>query len=98
MMRSRHRPWLITAVLLFAAGRIDASPAASSRIRVVASVPNLGLIAAAIGGDRIDLHVIAVGAQDARFVDPRVSFATTLDDANLFHRSNVHHYRIRLPS
>ncbi len=61
----------------------DALHAAPARTRVVASLPNLGSIAAAIGGDRIDLTTIAVGTQDAHFVDPKPSFMVKLRSADL---------------
>jgi ABC-type Zn uptake system ZnuABC Zn-binding protein ZnuA len=57
--------------------------AAEARVKVVASVPNLGSIAAAIGGDRIELTTIAIGSQDAHFVDPKPSTMAKLRNADL---------------
>lgn len=57
--------------------------AAPASVRVVATVPNLGSIAGAVAGDRIDLTVIASGAQDAHFVDPKPSFIVRLRKADL---------------
>ena len=57
--------------------------AAERKVHVVATVPNLGSIAAAIGGERIDLTVIASGTQDAHFVDPKPSFIVKLRSADL---------------
>ena len=65
---------------LLAAG----SPAAQERVKVVSSLPNFGSIATAIAGDRIDLTVIASGAQDAHFVDPKPSYIVKLRKADLF--------------
>jgi len=57
--------------------------AADRKVRVVATLPNLGSIAAAVGGERIDLTVIASGTQDAHFVDPKPSFIVKLQSADL---------------
>ncbi len=66
----------------FAPGTPAAAPPPEP-IRVVASVPNLGAIAHAVGGDRIDLTAIATGVQDAHFVDPKPSFIVKLRKADL---------------
>ncbi len=74
----------LTGLLLAAFGAGGAHPAdAAEPVRVVASLPNLGSIASEIGGDRIDLTVIAVGSQDAHFVDPKPSFMVSLRRADL---------------
>jgi zinc/manganese transport system substrate-binding protein len=57
--------------------------AASERIKVVASLPNLGAIASAVAGDKIDLTVIASGTQDAHFVDPKPSYIVKLRKGDL---------------
>jgi len=57
--------------------------AADHKVQVVATLPNLGSIAAAIGGARIDVTVIASGTQDAHFVDPKPSFIVRLKSADL---------------
>ncbi len=58
--------------------------AAQERVKIVAALPNLGSIASAIAGDRIDLTVIASGTQDAHFVDPKPSYIVKLRKADLF--------------
>ncbi|HKY31906.1 MAG TPA: metal ABC transporter substrate-binding protein [Candidatus Polarisedimenticolia bacterium] len=50
---------------------------------VVATVPNLGSIAAEVGGGRAAVTTIASGVQDAHFVDPKPSFIVTLRRARL---------------
>lgn len=57
--------------------------AAEGRVKVVSTLPNLGSIASAIAGDRIDLTVIASGTQDAHFVDPKPSYIVRLRKADL---------------
>jgi ABC-type Zn uptake system ZnuABC Zn-binding protein ZnuA len=48
----------------------------------VASVPNLGSIASAIGGPGARVTTIASGMQDAHFVDPKPSFIVRLRSAD----------------
>ncbi len=80
-----HRRTLLP--LLFAVPALlnsgSAAAAEEGRVKVVSTLPNLGSIAAAIAGDRIDLTVIASGAQDAHFVDPKPSFIVKLRKADL---------------
>lgn len=80
------RRFQISVLIAFTAALFPAGPAraAEGHVKVVASLPNLGAIAAAIGGDRIDLATIAVGTQDAHFVDPKPSYMVKLRNADLF--------------
>ncbi len=73
---------IVTALVLgLLAGAAPAG--AAGKLKVVSSLPNFGSIASAIGGDRIDLTVIAIGTQDAHFVDPKPSFMVKLRSADL---------------
>jgi ABC-type Zn uptake system ZnuABC Zn-binding protein ZnuA len=74
---------LLWLVLLGAPGTVAPAAAAEARLSVVASLPNVGSIAAAIGGDRIGLTVIASGTQDAHFVDPKPSYMVKLRKADV---------------
>jgi ABC-type Zn uptake system ZnuABC Zn-binding protein ZnuA len=56
---------------------------AAAKVKVVATLPNFGSIAHEIGGDRIELTVIASGTQDAHFVDPKPSYIVKLRAADL---------------
>jgi ABC-type Zn uptake system ZnuABC Zn-binding protein ZnuA len=71
----------ILFVLLAAAA--PGSLHAAGKVKVVATLPNFGSIAHEIGGDRIDLTVIASGTQDAHFVDPKPSYIVKLRAADL---------------
>jgi len=72
------------AAVLAAIGFLAAREArADSRVKVVATLPNLGTIATAVGVDRIDLTVIASGVQDAHFVDPKPSWIVKLRAADV---------------
>lgn len=89
-MRTRHlknRAVVLQVATFFVLAALIASSGPSSaaerRVRVVASLPNLGSIASAIGGGRIDLTTIAVGTQDAHFVDPKPSYMVKLRNADL---------------
>jgi ABC-type Zn uptake system ZnuABC Zn-binding protein ZnuA len=75
---------LLPAVIACCIGSSGGTSASEARVRVVASLPNLASIAAAIGGDRIELTTIAVGTQDAHFVDPKPSYMAKLRNADLF--------------
>ncbi len=80
-MTRRYRllaPAFLSLILLPWAGLT-----AQAKVRVVATLPNLGSIASEIGGDRIDLTSIAVGTQDAHFVDPKPSYMVKLRGADL---------------
>lgn len=57
--------------------------AGEEKIHVVASLPNLGSIAAAVGGDEVEVASIAAGSQDEHSVDPKPSFMTLLRDAQV---------------
>ena len=77
---------LLTSALLGAlvwAALDPGTMAAPDKVKVVASLPNPGSIASAIAGDRVDLTVIASGAQDAHFVDPKPSYIVKLRKADL---------------
>jgi zinc/manganese transport system substrate-binding protein len=49
---------------------------------VVATLPGLGQVAEAVGGDEVRVTAIASGVQDPHFVDPRPSYMVKLRDAD----------------
>ena len=62
-----------------------ANPAAAEdRLAVVATLPSLGSIARAVGGERVSVEVLARPGQDPHFVDPKPSFIVKARDADLF--------------
>lgn len=79
------RRFRLLAALLLAALPIAprAGLAAQGRVHLVATLPNLGSIASAVGGDRVEVTTIAVGTQDAHFVDPKPSYMVRLKNADL---------------
>ncbi len=58
------------------------APAHAEPMAVVASLPALGKVAEAVGGDRVSVTTIASGVQDPHFVDPRPSYMVKLRDAD----------------
>ncbi len=55
---------------------------AEDRLRICASVPDLGSIARSIGGDLVEVTVFAKGGEDPHFVEPRPSFIKALSRAD----------------
>src|SRR6266850_692295 len=57
--------------------------AALAKLNVVATLPDYGSIAQAIGGDKIKVTTIARGTEDQHFVDARPSFIRVLNQADV---------------
>src|SRR5687768_7334829 len=64
-------------LLLLAAATVRAE------LNVVASLPDFGSIAEAIGGEAVKVTTIARGSEDPHFVDARPSFVRVLNKADL---------------
>src|SRR5688500_12716042 len=56
---------------------------AEARLNVVATTPDFGAIAQAIGGDKIDLTVLAKPTEDPHFVESKPSFVRKLSLADV---------------
>ncbi len=60
------------------------SPAAAwARVKVVASIPTLGSLAAQVGGDLVEVTSLAPATSDPHFVDGRPSYVVALRSADL---------------
>ncbi|MEN9663411.1 MAG: hypothetical protein RL324_2360 [Verrucomicrobiota bacterium] len=59
------------------------APVVRANLNVVATTPDLGAIAQAIGGDRIDLTTLAKPTEDPHFVDAKPSFVAKLNRADV---------------
>jgi zinc/manganese transport system substrate-binding protein len=70
--------WLVLAL----ATALTPSPARADVMQVVATLPALGKVAEAVGGDKVSVTTIASGVQDPHFVDPRPSYMVKLRDAD----------------
>lgn len=67
---------VVVAVLFLPAG-------AAAQLKVVTSTPDLGSIARAVGGDRVEVVSLARGSEDPHFVSPRPSFIPILNRADV---------------
>ncbi len=68
--------WLAVALAMGETAQAD-------RLNVVASIPDIGVMAERIGGDRIDLKILASGREDLHGVPARPSFIPKLSRADL---------------
>ena len=73
--------WLTAGLCLWV---LAAAPAAAaSKLRIIATTEDLAALAREVGGDRVQVDVIARGYQDPHFVDPKPSFILKLSRADL---------------
>lgn len=56
---------------------------AHAKLNVVATTPDIGAIAREIGGEKIDLTILARPTEDPHFVDPKPSFIVKLNRADV---------------
>ena len=78
-------PWLMCVgmLLLMLSGSV-AAQSQSRPLNVVATVPELGSLAREIGGDQVDVTVIAKGTEDPHFVEAKPSFVKAVNQADVF--------------
>src|SRR6266404_4836797 len=57
--------------------------AAQAKLNVVATLPDFGSLAREIGGDKIDIIILAKATEDPHFVDARPSFVVSLRSADV---------------
>lgn len=69
---------LVTAFWLLAS-----SASVQAKLNVVATLPDYGAIAEAIGGNKVKITTIARGTEDPHFVDARPSFIRVLNQADV---------------
>src|SRR5437588_8301793 len=56
---------------------------AHAKLNVVATLPDFGSLAREIGGDKVDVTVLAKATEDPHFVDARPSFVVSLRSADV---------------
>src|SRR5262245_63370465 len=56
---------------------------AADKLPVIATTPDLGAIATAVGGDAVDVTTLARPSEDPHFVDAKPSFIRTLNQADV---------------
>jgi zinc/manganese transport system substrate-binding protein len=59
------------------------SPSAHAKLNVVATLPDFGSLAREIGGDKVNVTVLAKPTEDSHFVDARPSFVVLLRNADV---------------
>src|SRR6476469_4771979 len=69
---------LLTVCLL-----ITAAWTAHAKLKVVATLPDLGALAREVGGDKVDVSILAKPTEDSHFVDARPSFVVHLRAADV---------------
>jgi ABC-type Zn uptake system ZnuABC Zn-binding protein ZnuA len=72
------------AAALLSAFTASGSVAAEPPLKVCATIPDLGSLAKAVGGDEVKVTVFAKGPQDPHFLEARPSFIKELNTADLF--------------
>src|SRR5437764_1106340 len=69
-------------ILLILATILACALSAESKLNVVATLPDFGAVARAIGGDKVAVTVMAKPTEDSHFVDARPSFVVQLRTAD----------------
>src|SRR5438034_185179 len=70
-------------ILLMLSTLITVALAAQAKLNVVATLPDFGSLAREIGGDKVNVTVLAKPTEDPHFVDARPSFVVLLRDADV---------------
>src|SRR5216110_952458 len=70
-------------ILLLLPAILSCSLSAHAKLNVVATLPDFGSLAREIGGDKINLVVLAKPTEDPHFVDARPSFVVSLRNADV---------------
>src|SRR2546422_7030346 len=70
-------------ILLLLSAILTCSFSAHAKLNVVATLPDFGSLAREIGGDKINLVVLAKATEDPHFVDARPSFVVSLRNADV---------------
>lgn len=80
------RPYrkLLAAALAAAAVTTGGVAGAATPLRICATIPDLGSLAAAVGGDRVTVTVFAKGPEDPHFVEAKPGFVKELSRTDLF--------------
>jgi ABC-type Zn uptake system ZnuABC Zn-binding protein ZnuA len=76
----KTRSWIALLALTLGLGLA----AGAEPLRVVATVPDLGSLAEAVGGEDVAVTVLVKGPQDPHFLEPRPSFVRALHEADVF--------------
>src|SRR2546427_8854202 len=72
-----------TVLILGLATVLSGALPVQAKLNVVATLPDFGSIAQAVGGDKVKITSIARGTEDQHFVDARPSFVRVLNQADV---------------
>jgi zinc/manganese transport system substrate-binding protein len=78
-----HKYNLMKKTFLIVSAIVSCAFAAQAKLNVVATLPDFGALAREIGGDKIDIVVLAKPTEDSHFVDARPSFIVSLRSADV---------------
>src|SRR5437588_9057300 len=70
-------------ILLILSTILACALSAQAKLNVVTTLPDFGSLAREVGGDKIDLVVLAKATEDPHFVDARPSFVVSLRNADV---------------
>src|SRR5882724_7206477 len=70
-------------ILLILSAILSFALTGHAKLKVVATLPDLGSLAREVGGDKVDVSVLAKPTEDSHFVDARPSFVVQLRDADV---------------
>src|SRR6266576_5703837 len=74
---------LMKQILLILSTTLACAFSAEARLNVVTTLPDFGSLAREIGGDKINLTVLAKPTEDPHFVDARPSFVVSLRNTDV---------------
>ena len=74
---------LISILTAAVGGTLGSSPPPAAKLNVVATTADLGALARAIGGDQVDVKILAKPTEDPHFVDAKPSHIVTLNRADV---------------
>ncbi|HEX8899110.1 MAG TPA: metal ABC transporter substrate-binding protein, partial [Chthoniobacterales bacterium] len=70
-------------ILLILSAILSFALTSHAKLKVVATLPDLGSLAREVGGDKVEVSVLAKPTEDPHFVDARPSFVVQLRDADV---------------
>src|SRR5947208_8107369 len=73
---------LMKQILLILSTILACAFSAQAKLNVVATLPDFGALAREIGGDKVNVTVLAKPTEDSHFVDARPSFVVSLRNAD----------------
>lgn len=79
----RKSAMVMACALVYVVSSFSALAQDSPKLKVVASTADLAALAAAVGGERAEVHYLASGNQDLHFVQPKSSYLLKLRKADL---------------